>query len=89
MRGRLRTRLFLWFGLAILAIGVAVMLLAAAWIALPQLAWLRARTALGRGDLPAARGVLKELENVHRGLIAMHLEKTLKSDRVLRDLRRV
>jgi DNA repair protein RecO (recombination protein O) len=32
--------------------------------------------------------VLRELENVHRGLISMHLEKTLKSDRVLRDLRR-
>jgi len=25
---------------------------------------------------------------VHRALITMHLEKTLKSDRVLRDLRR-
>ena len=40
------------------------------------------------GDIPCARGVLRELENVHRSLIAMHLEKTLKSDRVLRDLRR-
>ncbi len=40
------------------------------------------------GALPAARGVLKELEGVHRALIAMHLEKSLKSDRVLRDLRR-
>src|SRR3982751_1656099 len=40
------------------------------------------------GDVPAPRGVLKELETVHRGLIAMHLEKHLKSDRVLRDLRR-
>lgn len=39
-------------------------------------------------DLPAARGVLRELEIVHRALIAMHLEKSLKSDRVLRDLRR-
>ena len=39
-------------------------------------------------DLPAARGVLQELETVHRSLISMHLEKTLKSDRVLRDLRR-
>jgi DNA repair protein RecO (recombination protein O) len=38
-------------------------------------------------DLPAPRGVLKELETVHRALIAVHLEKTLKSDRVLRDLR--
>jgi DNA repair protein RecO (recombination protein O) len=40
------------------------------------------------GDVPADRRVLRELENVHRTLIAMHLEKTLKSDRVLRDLRR-
>jgi len=40
------------------------------------------------GDLPAGRGVLKELEDAHRVLITMHLEKTLKSDRVLRDLRR-
>jgi DNA repair protein RecO (recombination protein O) len=39
-------------------------------------------------DAPAARGVLRELEGVHRTLIAMHLEKSLKSDRVLRDLRR-
>lgn len=40
------------------------------------------------GDVPAPRGVLKELEQVHRALITMHLEKHLKSDRVLRDLRR-
>jgi DNA repair protein RecO (recombination protein O) len=40
------------------------------------------------GTLPADRRVLKELEGVHRTLIAMHLEKSLKSDRVLRDLRR-
>lgn len=40
------------------------------------------------GDVPADRRVLRELENVHRTLISMHLEKTLKSDRVLRDLRR-
>jgi Recombination protein O N terminal/Recombination protein O C terminal len=40
------------------------------------------------GEVPADRRVLRELENVHRSLIAMHLEKTLKSDRVLRDLRR-
>jgi DNA repair protein RecO (recombination protein O) len=39
-------------------------------------------------DVPAPRGVLKELETVHRALIAVHLEKTLKSDRVLRELRR-
>jgi DNA repair protein RecO (recombination protein O) len=40
------------------------------------------------GRVPAGAQVLRELENVHRTLIAMHLEKTLKSDRVLRDLRR-
>jgi DNA repair protein RecO (recombination protein O) len=40
------------------------------------------------GELPAERRTLRELEQVHRGLIATHLEKTLKSDRVLRDLRR-
>jgi DNA repair protein RecO (recombination protein O) len=40
------------------------------------------------GEVPAERRTLRELENVHRALIAMHLEKTLKSDRVLRDLRR-
>jgi DNA repair protein RecO (recombination protein O) len=40
------------------------------------------------GDVPAAQGVLRELEHAHRALITMHLEKTLKSDRVLRDLRR-
>lgn len=40
------------------------------------------------GTLPAGRHVLDELEGVHRALIAMHLEKSLKSDRVIRDLRR-
>jgi Recombination protein O N terminal/Recombination protein O C terminal len=40
------------------------------------------------GEAPASRRVLDELRNTHRALIAMHLEKTLKSDRVLRDLRR-
>jgi len=40
------------------------------------------------GDVPADRRTLKELEQLHRGLIALHLDKTLKSDRVLRDLRR-
>jgi DNA repair protein RecO (recombination protein O) len=38
------------------------------------------------GTVPATRGALKELEQVHRALITMHLEKKLKSDRVLRDL---
>lgn len=40
------------------------------------------------GSVPAGIQALRELESVHRALIAMHLEKTLKSDRVLRDLRR-
>jgi len=40
------------------------------------------------GSVPAGQQVLRELESVHRTLITMHLEKTLKSDRVLRDLRR-
>ncbi|MBI4887958.1 MAG: DNA repair protein RecO [Acidobacteria bacterium] len=40
------------------------------------------------GDVPVDRRTLRELEQLHRGLIAMHLEKTLKSDRVLRELRR-
>lgn len=40
------------------------------------------------GELATESRVLRELENVHRALIATHLEKTLKSDRVLRDLRR-
>ena len=55
------------------------------------LAFLTASRTVAPGrvaDLPGGRAVLKELENVHRSLIAMHLEKTLKSDRVLRDLRR-
>jgi hypothetical protein len=39
------------------------------------------------GAMTADRRTLRELELLHRGLIAMHLEKTLKSDRVLRDVR--
>ena len=40
------------------------------------------------GGVPADARVLGELEGVHRALITTHLEKSLKSDRVLRDLRR-
>ena len=40
------------------------------------------------GGVPADTRVLRELEGVHRALIATHLEKSLKSDRVLRELRR-
>ena len=39
-------------------------------------------------DVPVNRKTLTELEQVHRALITTHLEKALKSDRVLRDLRR-
>jgi DNA repair protein RecO (recombination protein O) len=57
----------------------------------PAIAFLAASRSVGPdrvSELPAERRMLKELEQVHRGLITMHLEKTLKSDRVLRDLRR-
>ena len=40
------------------------------------------------GEVPADRRTLRELEQLHRGLITMHLDKTLKSDRVLRELHR-
>jgi DNA repair protein RecO len=40
------------------------------------------------GAVPTSPGALRELERVHQRLIAMHLEKTLRSERVLRDLRR-
>jgi hypothetical protein len=57
----------------------------------PAMAFLAASRTVSPdrvNELPAERGMLRELEQVHRGLIAMHLEKTLKSDRVLRDMRR-
>src|SRR5262245_28479960 len=40
------------------------------------------------GAVPADARVMRELEGIHRALIATHLEKSLKSDRVLRELRR-
>lgn len=40
------------------------------------------------GEMAASGRMLDELRTTHRALITMHLEKTLKSDRVLRDLRR-
>ena len=40
------------------------------------------------GGVPTDASVLRELEGIHRALIATHLEKSLKSDRVLRELRR-
>jgi DNA repair protein RecO (recombination protein O) len=57
----------------------------------PAMAFLAASRSVSPervSELPAERRTLKELEQLHRGLIAVHLEKTLKSDRVLRDLRR-
>jgi DNA repair protein RecO (recombination protein O) len=54
--------------------------------AMAFLAASRSVTPLQVGDVPVPLGVLKELEQVHRALITMHLEKKLKSDRVLRDL---
>jgi DNA repair protein RecO (recombination protein O) len=56
--------------------------------ALSFLAASRALAPNRVGELPSGRTVLRELEGVHRALISMHLEKSLKSDRVLRDLRR-
>ena len=55
------------------------------------MAFLAASRGLGperARELPAERRTLRELEQVHRSLIATHLEKTLKSERVLRELRR-
>ena len=40
------------------------------------------------GTVPVDTRAVRELERVHRTLITMYLEKTLKSERVLRDLRR-
>src|SRR6185295_1717077 len=40
------------------------------------------------GDVKVSRRALSEVEGAHRGLIAMHLEKDLKSVRVLREMRR-
>jgi DNA repair protein RecO (recombination protein O) len=40
------------------------------------------------GDVAVSAGTLRELETTHRALIAMHLEKDLKSVRVLREMRR-
>ncbi len=56
--------------------------------ALSFLAASRAVAPCQVAELPANRGVLRELEGLHRTLITMHLEKSLKSDRVIRDLRR-
>ena len=52
------------------------------------LAAARTKTPFGLSDVQVSRGALRELEQAHRALIAMHLEKELKSARVLREMRR-
>jgi hypothetical protein len=51
------------------------------------LASLRTCTPFGLTDVAVSRDVLRELERRHRELIVMHLEKELKSTRVLREMR--
>jgi recombinational DNA repair protein (RecF pathway) len=48
----------------------------------------RARSPLDLSDVKVSRRTLVELEAAHHSLIAMHLEKDLKSVRVLREMRR-
>lgn len=52
------------------------------------LAAARTESPLGVGRIPAEPATLRELEAAHRTLITGHLEKDLKSARVLRALRR-
>lgn len=52
------------------------------------LAAARTSSPLGLSDVAVSAAVLRELEAAHRALIAMHLEKDLKSARVLREMRR-
>jgi DNA repair protein RecO (recombination protein O) len=48
----------------------------------------RASSPFALGDVKVSSQTLRELEAAHRSLIAMHLEKDLKSVRVLREMRR-
>jgi DNA repair protein RecO (recombination protein O) len=52
------------------------------------LAAIRGLSPLALGGMEAPREVMRELEASHRALIAMHLEKDLKSVRVLREMGR-
>jgi hypothetical protein len=52
------------------------------------LAAARTCSPLGLSDVVVSTAVLRELEDSHRSKIAMHLEKDLKSARVLREMRR-
>jgi DNA repair protein RecO (recombination protein O) len=49
---------------------------------------VRTHSPLALPEIPVSASVLRELETVHRATIALHLEKDLKSVRVLRELRR-
>jgi DNA repair protein RecO (recombination protein O) len=51
------------------------------------LAWARTSSPAGLADVAISAGVVRELEEVHRALIAKYLEKELKSARVLRQMR--
>jgi DNA repair protein RecO (recombination protein O) len=48
----------------------------------------RVRSPLGLAEVAVSPAALRELETAHRVRIAMHLEKELKSARVLREMRR-
>ena len=52
------------------------------------LASIRTSTPFALSDVAVSRGTLRELEQAHRALIARHLEKELRSARVIRDMRR-
>jgi len=52
------------------------------------LASIRTSTPFALPDVAVSRGTLRELEQAHRALIARHLEKELRSARVIRDMRR-
>jgi DNA repair protein RecO len=52
------------------------------------LATARASSPFALSGVAVSRDTLRELEAAHRALIAMHLEKDLKSVRVLREMRR-
>ena len=52
------------------------------------LAAARCSSPVGLIDLPVSVAVLRELEQAHREQIAMHLDKELRSVRVLREMRR-
>ena len=52
------------------------------------LSTVRGVSPFGLGDVAVSAGTLRELEARHRALITTHLEKDLKSVRVLREMRR-